>query len=453
MNNKSTSLKSKIMFNSLSEFYFVKKLGKGAFSRVYLVRHQNGQKYALKHIQYKSLHKTDKNNVQNEIKIHKKINHPNIVKFYNYFFDDGDLFLVLEYCKGGNLFQTIHDSEKTLSKSKIDKIFTQIVDGMDYLHKNKIILRDLKPENIVLDGEKAKLCDFGWAVEFNNFSWRKKQAGTFAYMSPESILGKLQGYASDIWSLGVLLYELKTKDEVFEEKNAIDQIRVMKRNYVHFNRSFDKDEKRLVKKMLKYKPDERIDIGYIKNYFSSKAIEKLNYSKVSSSKNNLYSSYLNKSRSRIYKLEDNNSYSNSKKINLRNNKKNNFNKKFTTITQSCLIPEFLESNKDIKKLPKKNYNHLVKSNIYNDSLATRATQKDSLDKSEQSFYKKQKNTFLNNSSQKFIKVKKLTKTNNYFPKSKKLYSSTFNFNQNDFSQKSYYKLNQNNVYSKYIIIK
>lgn len=439
MNNKSTtSLRSKIPFNSLSEFYFIKKLGKGAFSRVYLVRHKNGKKYALKHIQYNSLHKTDKNNVQNEIKIHKRITHPNIVQFYNYFFDNGDLFLVLEYCKDGNLFQTIHDSEKKLSKSKIEKIFKQIVNGIDYLHKNKIILRDLKPENIVLDGEKAKLCDFGWAVEIDNFSWRKKQAGTFAYMSPESILGKIQGYSSDIWSLGVLLYEMKTKEEVFEEKNSINQIRIMKKNFIGFDSSFSRDEKNLVRKMLKYKPEERVDIGYIKNYFSSKSIEKMASSKSSFLQNSLLGSYLKKSRSRMFKVENN-----QKKKNLRNNKQNNFKK--ITITQSCLHPDFKNNNSN--KIKKYNNYNFVQSNVYKDSLATRTTQQDSINKS----FNSKKNTFLDNSSKKFKKNKNYISTNYFNNNKKKLYSSNFNLIENE--TKSYYKLNQDNEYSKYIIIK
>jgi serine/threonine protein kinase len=370
MQYSSLSQVSYPLYNSLSEFSFIKKIGKGAFSRVYLVRHTNGKYFALKHIEYGSLHKTDKNNIQNEIKIHKRISHPNIVKFYNYFFDEGDLFLVLEYCSDGNLFQKIHQRKKS-SPFDIHSIFEQIVDGIDYLHKNKILLRDLKPENVVLDGDKAKLCDFGWAVEFNNLAWRKKEAGTFAYMSPESLLGQLQDTPSDVWSLGVLYFEMKTKDEVFSQKNPYNQVIEMKKNVIKFNDSFSTWEIDFVKNMLKFFPEDRTKIEDIKNLLNKKNSPKLNLNNYESSttmsQKSIVDYKFNSFPKKIIKLEEYDLKKKSPQI------------KKQDVSQSSFLSPYKTNLK------------YYQSDIYTnkESLTTKTTQKDSFDKSSEYSIKKE----------------------------------------------------------------
>ena len=89
------------------------------------------------------------------------------------------------------------------------KFFYQTCLAMDYLHTRKIMHRDLKPENLLLDENlNIKLCDFGWSVEFNENEHRKTLCGTYEYMAPEIYYGDKQTVKTDVWALGILLYEL-----------------------------------------------------------------------------------------------------------------------------------------------------------------------------------------------------------------------------------------------------
>ena len=137
---------------------------------------------------------------------------------------------VLEYANKGNLFYYIKDNEY-LSESQSFKIFIQIVNAIYFLHKNNFIHRDIKPENILLfDKNIAKLCDFGWCVEFKDEP-RNTFCGTTEYMAPEMLNEKNYGKEIDIWSLGILLYEMlhghspfKPDKANFNDKDVIKNI-------------------------------------------------------------------------------------------------------------------------------------------------------------------------------------------------------------------------------------
>ena len=236
-------------FFSKSDFIILEKIGCGSFSEVFKVQKKNSSEiFALKIMNLENLTKNDFENIKNEIKIQKTLKNENCLKLVDYFEESNFVYLLLEYCDLGNLYNFLQTNK--LEKQTLKKIFYEICLGIQYLHKNGIIMRDIKLENILLKTEKIKksaktnknkkktlqnpnkpinknkktpkkikICDFGWSTSEKNHKYAKKRAGTPCYMSPESIKGNLQKKSADIWSLGILLYELFFKTEIFKGVN------------------------------------------------------------------------------------------------------------------------------------------------------------------------------------------------------------------------------------------
>ena len=187
-----------------------KLLGYGSFGKVFLEINKVNQKlYAIKHIEKRRIYKALKTlePIYSEIKIQSKISHPNIVKILYANENDRYFDIVLEYANKGNLFYYIQEKNH-LSESNSFKIFIQIVNAIYFLHENNYIHRDIKPENILLfEDNIAKLCDFGWCVEYKDEP-RNTFCGTTEYMAPEMINQNKYGKEIDIWSLGILFYEM-----------------------------------------------------------------------------------------------------------------------------------------------------------------------------------------------------------------------------------------------------
>ena len=226
-------------FSKIYDGFIPIELGNGSFGRVYLVTHNiTEKKYALKVMNKHKLMQTygTCQLIYNEIGIHSKLNHPNIIKLYNVSETDEEINILLEYAENGTLYSLIQ-KEKGFSEHKAFKYFIQIVNAVYFLHQNNIIHRDIKPENILV-GENGllKLCDFGWAKELtmNN---RSTFCGTIEYMAPEIVASEKYDYSVDVWSLGVLLYELLMGYSPFKSKKEKN---IMLKIKLH-DLSFDKD--------------------------------------------------------------------------------------------------------------------------------------------------------------------------------------------------------------------
>lgn len=178
--------------------------------------------------------------------------------------------LVLEYAKKGNLFVYLKKRSK-LSESEIKRLFKQVCEAVAYLHGKRIIHRDLKPENILLDSEKnAKLCDFGWSALKSRV--RTTFCGTYEYMAPEIFSYQRYDEKVDIWSLGILLYELLHGYSPFRGNDAVDVYRNILERKISFKADIDPLAKKLIKSILKNKPQDRMSIDSIlrHRYLSSK---------------------------------------------------------------------------------------------------------------------------------------------------------------------------------------
>ena len=252
-------------FSKIYEGIIPIELGAGSFGRVYLVKDNLSEKqYALKVINKRKLLQTYGNCklIHNEIDIHSKLNHPNIIRLYNVSENDEEINILLEYAKNGSLFSLIQ-KEKGFSEHRAYKYFIQIVNAVYFLHQNNIIHRDIKPENILIgENDLLKLCDFGWAKELT-MNKRSTFCGTVEYMAPEIVGSENYDYSVDIWSLGILLFELLMGYSPFRSKKE-KNIMIKIKNHIDLkfdkNKKLSKDCKDLINKLLDMNPLNRLKI-------------------------------------------------------------------------------------------------------------------------------------------------------------------------------------------------
>lgn len=146
-------------------------------------------------------------NIKNEIKLQKAIDHSHIARLYDYFKDADNIYIVMEYCKSGHLGDYLKKNQR-LTEGEAVYYFLQTAFAIEYLHTNNIMHRDLKLENLLLDSKaNVKLTDFGWSA-LSTDKLRQTYCGTIDYMAPEMVAGLPYNFKVDIWSLGVLLFEL-----------------------------------------------------------------------------------------------------------------------------------------------------------------------------------------------------------------------------------------------------
>lgn len=164
-----------------------------------------------------------------EARVSARLDHPHIIKIYDIGEEEGIYHIVMEYVSGKTLRDIIEEREKIneINITSMTKLFRQICQAIDYAHNLKIVHRDIKPENIMVTSDgNAKVMDFGLAVLEDRHSITEVGAvmGTIAYFSPEQAKGELADYRSDIYSLGIIFYEMLTNFLPFEATNPSDMI-------------------------------------------------------------------------------------------------------------------------------------------------------------------------------------------------------------------------------------
>ncbi|OVF09340.1 putative cAMP-dependent protein kinase catalytic subunit [Clavispora lusitaniae] len=202
---KSTVSKGKY---SLADFTIMRTLGTGSFGRVHLVRSvHNGRYYAIKVLKKQQVVKMKQvEHTNDERRMLKLVEHPFLIRMWGTFQDQKNLFMVMDYIEGGELFSLLRKSQRF--PNPVAKFYAaEVVLALEYLHSHDIIYRDLKPENILLDRSgHIKITDFGFAKEVNTVTWTL--CGTPDYIAPEVITSKPYNKSVDWWSLGVLIYEM-----------------------------------------------------------------------------------------------------------------------------------------------------------------------------------------------------------------------------------------------------
>lgn len=259
------------MLNSLQDLITIdnddKILGEGAYSEVIRVKSRFDNKiYALKKIDISKLSRSDCQNLKSEIKLHKTLNNPYIIKFHDALQIKNMVYFLLEYANNGCLFFYINPRSGMTEKIAL-RMFYQICKGIEYLHSQNLIHRDIKPENILIDENfNVKICDFGWSCIVEDGDVRSSICGTFEYMSPEIVYSGQHSQKVDIWCLGILLYEMLHGMPPYVASSMEDIKQELGEKSIVINSNLGKGCKDLLKFILKMDEKERPDIYQILNH-------------------------------------------------------------------------------------------------------------------------------------------------------------------------------------------
>lgn len=208
---------------SLEDKYYLKELlGTGAFSvvRVAESKERPGMMYAVKIIDKKAL-KGKEDSLENEIKVLRRLKHPNIVQLLETFEDKSKVYLIMELVTGGELFDRIVEKGSYTEKDAADLI-RQVLEAVDYMHEQGVVHRDLKPENLLYyshdEESKIMISDFGLS-KMEDSGIMATACGTPGYVAPEVLAQKPYGKAVDVWSIGVISYILLCGYPPFYDEN------------------------------------------------------------------------------------------------------------------------------------------------------------------------------------------------------------------------------------------
>ena len=216
-------------YTNLLEIYDVKnKLGSGKFGLVKLGIHKKtGQKVAIKIMKKSTMDSSDLELVRTEIEILKICQHPNIVRLYNVFENADYLYIIMEYCYGGDLFSYLENRHFRLTEKRASTIIHQMATAVYYMHSFGVVHRDLKPENVLMtstdEDSDIRILDFGLSKILGPYEKCDEPYGTLTYCAPEIIVDEPYSKPVDLWSLGVMTYLMVSGKLPFnsEDENEI----------------------------------------------------------------------------------------------------------------------------------------------------------------------------------------------------------------------------------------
>ncbi|CAF4682464.1 unnamed protein product [Rotaria sp. Silwood1] len=264
----------------MEKYNKLKLIGSGAFGQAWLVQSKADEtKYVMKEIKIAKMGKKECDDARKEVKVLSEMKHPYIVSYVESFEDAASLFIVMDYCDGGDLHSRIQAQRGILfNEDQILDWFVQITLALKHVHDRKVLHRDIKSQNVFLtrDGS-AKLGDFGISKILNSTcELARTQIGTPYYLSPEICQQKPYNNKSDVWSLGCVLYELTTLKHAFDANNMNGLImRIVRGSFNPIPAKFSGDLRTLIASMLKREPRERPSVNTIlRKPFISRRIPK-----------------------------------------------------------------------------------------------------------------------------------------------------------------------------------
>ena len=248
------------------EFYlFGREIGHGAFGKVNLCLHiASGHLVAMKTFVKKDLkYKETKDKLKNEVEVLSKLHHPFINQILDSFETETHFFIVMEYVCG-DLLSFIRKRNR-LNEAAAKIIFKQIIEGLKYIHKKKIIHRDIKLDNILIDlTNTIKICDFGVSRKFEKGNLIYERCGTPAYIAPE-IYAKIgyDGPQCDIWSAGVTLYYMLNGSLPFRGSNIQELEKLIISGDYEEIKDVSDEANDIIGGMLRVDPKKRLTVDEI----------------------------------------------------------------------------------------------------------------------------------------------------------------------------------------------
>ncbi|KAH9756108.1 serine/threonine-protein kinase TIO [Citrus sinensis] len=253
----------------VENYHVIELVGEGSFGKVYKGRRKyTGQTVAMKFIMKHGKSEKDIHNLRQEIEILRKLKHQNIIAMLDSFESPQEFCVVTEFAQG-ELFEILED-DKCLPEEQVQSIAKQLVRALHYLHSNRIIHRDMKPQNILIGaGSVVKLCDFGFAraMSANTVVLRSIKGldgfetiliGTPLYMAPELVREQPYNHTADLWSLGVILYELFVGQPPFYTNSVYALIRHIVKDPVKYPDEMSPNFKSFLKGLLNKVPQNRL---------------------------------------------------------------------------------------------------------------------------------------------------------------------------------------------------
>ncbi|KAA8596127.1 hypothetical protein FQN60_011418, partial [Etheostoma spectabile] len=246
----------------LSDFILTERLGSGTYATVYKAYRKGDSRevVAVKVVSKKSLNKASTENLLTEIEILKTMRHPHIVQLKDFQWDADNIYLIMEWCSGGDLCRFIR-SRRILPERVARRFLQQIACALQFLHERNISHLDLKPQNILLSGSVLKLADFGFAQYMSPWDEQSVLRGSPLYMAPEMVCRRQYDSRVDLWSVGVILYEALFGRAPFASRSYAELEEKIRSNQpieLPPGARVSKDCRDLLLRLLERNPDARI---------------------------------------------------------------------------------------------------------------------------------------------------------------------------------------------------
>ncbi|XP_040189057.1 serine/threonine-protein kinase Nek1 isoform X5 [Rana temporaria] len=264
----------------MNKYIRVSKIGEGSFGKAILVKaKEDGRQYVIKEISISKMSNKEREESRREVAVLANMKHPNIVQYRESFEESGCLYIVMDYCEGGDMFQRINTQKGILfSEDQILDWFVQLCLALKHVHDRKILHRDIKSQNIFLTKSGTiQLGDFGIArVLSSTVELARTCIGTPYYLSPEICENRPYNNKSDIWALGCVLYEMCTLKHAFEAGNMKNLVlKIIRGSYPPVSMHYSYDLRNLLSLLFKRNPRDRPSVNSIlEKPFIFKRIEK-----------------------------------------------------------------------------------------------------------------------------------------------------------------------------------
>lgn len=254
---------------ALQHYQICQTIGEGTFGKVKKGIHKlTGQPVAIKVLEKsRILEAADVERVRREIYILRKIDHTNVIKLYEVIDSPACIFLIMEFCPGGELFEYI------VARGRVEELdacrcFHHILNGLDYCHKQNVTHRDLKPENLLLTSDSTiKIVDFGLSNIAPSGALMKTACGSPCYAAPEMIAGlEYHGPVADMWSLGVILFALSCGYLPFEDANTVKLYEKIVNCDYQLPDFISEGIRDLIRRLLNTNPRERFDAAAVRRH-------------------------------------------------------------------------------------------------------------------------------------------------------------------------------------------